>query len=71
MGGIEATKILRDEGFKIPIIGLSAAAFLTDKEMGIKCGMNDYLTKPINKNKLKEIILLWTKIVKTNHDNKI
>jgi CheY-like chemotaxis protein len=62
MGGIEATEIIRREISKdIPIIALTAAAMKEDKDKCMECGMNDYLTKPIDKKKLKEIISKWKK----------
>lgn len=61
MGGIEATKIIREEEVKygkkhIPIIALTASAFKEDIERFFKAGMDGYLSKPIDKTKLYEII---------------
>ena len=62
MGGIEATQIIRREiDQDLPIIALTAAAMKEDEAESLKSGMNDYLTKPINREKLKEQILKWTK----------
>ena len=52
MGGIEATKIIRDENsdvldHKLPIITMTANAMKSDREMCMKAGMNDYISKPI------------------------
>ncbi|MBF0274044.1 MAG: response regulator [Nitrospinae bacterium] len=54
MNGIEATKILRTktEVKDLPIIALSAYAFEESISDAKNAGMNDYLTKPINKEKL-------------------
>ncbi|MBF0571431.1 MAG: response regulator [Candidatus Omnitrophica bacterium] len=60
MGGLEATEIIRREVNKdIPIIALTAAVMKEDHEKSLKSGMNDFLTKPMNHNKLKEQILKW------------
>ena len=52
MGGIEATKIIRDENsdvldHKLPIITMTANAMKGDREMCMKAGMNDYISNPI------------------------
>ena len=57
LNGIEATHILRDT-YKIetPIIALTANSLEGDKEKFIENGMNDYLSKPFNVDKFKDII---------------
>ncbi len=52
MDGIEATKTIRNQGNKIPIIGLSADAFVEAKQNALDAGMNQYITKPIDIHKL-------------------
>ncbi|RKY36202.1 MAG: hypothetical protein DRP78_04215 [Candidatus Omnitrophota bacterium] len=60
MGGLEATEFIRKEVNKdIPIIALTAAAMKEDKDKARSSGMNDYLVKPIDHKKLKEMILKW------------
>jgi PAS domain S-box-containing protein len=60
MDGIEAMKQLRKHYRKVPpIIGLSAQALEGDAEKYMNMGMDDYLEKPINKNKLAEKLLKW------------
>ncbi|MCP4160148.1 MAG: response regulator [Deltaproteobacteria bacterium] len=59
--GLTATKEIRDSiGDKfdpnIVIIGLTANAMKGDREKCISAGMNDYVTKPIKKEKLYEAI---------------
>jgi len=61
MNGFETTKYIRkgEAGFKnknIPIIAMTAHAVSEFNEMAFKAGMNDYITKPIYYNDLKEII---------------
>ncbi len=55
MNGIEATKIIRtlDNGKTIPIIAVTANALKGDKEKFILSGMDGYLSKPIDAEKLK------------------
>jgi len=59
MGGLEATRLLRVEHnrFELPIIGLSAAAFASERADALAAGMNDFVVKPIEPRKLERAIL--------------
>ena len=46
MDGREAVKILRREGFKSPIVMLTAQDSDADQILGLESGANDYVTKP-------------------------
>jgi len=64
MDGFAATLVIRDPSskvlnHKVPIIAMTANAMKGDKEKCLDIGMNDYLSKPIVKEKLAEILLLW------------
>jgi signal transduction histidine kinase/DNA-binding response OmpR family regulator len=60
MDGIDSTRAIRNElQLKTPVIALTARVFKEDEIKCIEAGMNDYLTKPIDKEKLKEKILSW------------
>jgi len=54
MNGYDATKAIRanKKWEKIPIIALTACLVKSAEEKCIKCGMNDYLEKPIDPEKL-------------------
>ena len=59
MSGDEATRIIRDLGYNVPIIALTASAILGAKEMMLAAGMNDYLWKPIVKAELTRVLKKW------------
>lgn len=52
MDGIEATKRMKEQKLDTPIIGLSANALDSDKEHYISEGMDDYMSKPVDKKTL-------------------
>jgi CheY-like chemotaxis protein len=57
MDGKEATRKLRSLGFnQVPIVAMTAHAMKGDREMCIESGMNDYITKPIKREKVFDII---------------
>ncbi len=62
MGGIDATRHIRAlSGYQeFPIIALTAAATTQDRALAQEAGMNDFLTKPIETEKLKEALLRWS-----------
>ena len=59
MSGHEATRALRQAGHAVPIIALTAAALVTEREAALQAGMNDFLTKPIDADKLHATLLRW------------
>ncbi len=58
MDGFEALSVLKNDPMTrhIPIVGLSANAMPYDVERGIKAGFDEYLTKPVDMNRLIETL---------------
>jgi CheY-like chemotaxis protein/HPt (histidine-containing phosphotransfer) domain-containing protein len=56
MNGYEATKAIRKEGLKTPIIALTAYAMKGDDEKCFAAGCDDYISKPIEHNKLLQTL---------------
>jgi len=56
MNGIEATGLIRQFNRDVIIIAQTAYAFSGDREKALEAGCNDYISKPINKILLIELI---------------
>jgi signal transduction histidine kinase/CheY-like chemotaxis protein/tetratricopeptide (TPR) repeat protein len=61
MDGFAATKALRATGFNTPIIALTANATAEERENCLQSGLDDYLSKPIEVNLLRDVIVKWSK----------
>lgn len=61
MDGFEATEKIRTQLklTAIPIIALTAKAMPGDKEKCIRSGASDYITKPVDVNKLVSLMRVW------------
>ncbi|NCC50370.1 MAG: response regulator [Spartobacteria bacterium] len=56
MNGFSVTRALREQGVAVPIIGVTAYAFESDRKQGLEAGMNEWITKPLEINRLDEVI---------------
>ncbi len=69
MDGFQATEEIRKveltsrglsrSGSRLPVIALTANAISGDREVCLASGMDDYLSKPINKNALLDVLRKW------------
>jgi CheY-like chemotaxis protein len=60
MDGWKATRIIREKGFKnIPIIAITTATVKHDRQKYLEAGMNDFISKPILKEVVLQVIKRW------------
>lgn len=63
--GLEATRIIRRQDAQQPvIIAMTANATREDREECIQAGMDDYISKPIQLNKLVGLLEKWARAMK-------
>jgi two-component system sensor histidine kinase/response regulator len=61
MDGLEATRVIRsDPRFRsLPIIAMTASAMAADRDLCLEAGMDDHISKPIDPNRLLDVLLRW------------
>ena len=64
MNGYEATKTIRGmqnrkDAQKVPIIAMTANAFAEDVQLAKNTGMNGHIAKPLDMNKLNDVLENW------------
>jgi len=64
MDGFEATQCIREGAAgdiykNTPIIAMTANAMQSDKDMCMAAGMDDFLTKPIDNQKVTSTLQKW------------
>lgn len=67
MDGLEATTELRrreavsGNGYRVPVVAVTANALKGDRERCLLAGMDDYVSKPFKKERLQEVLALWSR----------
>lgn len=74
MDGYEATRRIREPQSEvlnraIPIIAMTANTMLGDREICIDAGMNDFISKPVDPNKLQQALHRWLPKGESNASN--
>jgi len=71
MDGFEAAAAIRRAeqggGGHLPIIAMTANAIEGDRERCIAAGMDDYVSKPINADRLRDVLAIWTAPARPAH----
>jgi PAS domain S-box-containing protein len=67
LDGYEATRRIREFNKEVIIISQTAYGLSGDREKSIESGCNDYISKPVNRNKLQAMIqkYFWGKFTET------
>ena len=61
MNGLEATSLIREFNQTTPIIALTANAFDSDRENALAAGCNHFMTKPVKKRELMDLLFRYFK----------
>jgi signal transduction histidine kinase/CheY-like chemotaxis protein/HPt (histidine-containing phosphotransfer) domain-containing protein len=70
MDGYSTAKWIRNElKSDIPIIAMTAFVLQAEKDKCFACGMNEYLPKPLNETKLKQLLAKYLSVNNSTADN--
>ena len=63
LDGLQATRHIRQlncgESARVPIIAMTAHAMAGDRERCLAAGMDDYITKPVQRELLQQTVARW------------
>ena len=63
LGGIDAAIVIRKKhgATKLPIIALTADVLVSERDAALRHGMNDFLSKPIDPDRLAQALARWVR----------
>jgi len=61
LDGVGATAAIRSSGIKVPIIAMTANSLKGDAETYLAKGLDDYIPKPVEQQRLQLTLLRWLK----------
>jgi PAS domain S-box-containing protein len=66
MDGLEATRMIRENetDSRVPIVALTAGVVKDERERCLQAGMDDYLSKPVNQEKLADVLSQYLQLEK-------
>lgn len=56
LNGLESTRLIRETGYSAPIVALSAYSEDQNIKECLESGMNDFISKPIRRPRLKQVL---------------
>ena len=56
LDGLAATRTLRQRGLTLPVVGLTANAYDSDRNACLAAGMDEHMAKPVTRQKLTELL---------------
>jgi CheY-like chemotaxis protein len=68
MDGVEATKIIREMGYKNPIVALTANAITGQVDMFLNNGFDDFVSKPID---IRQLNIVMNKYIRDRHPDAV
>lgn len=71
MDGFRLVQTIRENGFTLPVLMLTAKQSFDDKKTGFSSGTDDYMTKPVNYEELQWRIEALLRRARIASDNKI
>ncbi len=57
--GVDATVEIRGLGFQMPIVAMTATVSKTGRDNALTSGMNDYITKPVKVEAVRNVMQKW------------
>jgi PAS domain S-box-containing protein len=69
LGGIDATIAIRRRfgALRLPVIALTADVLVSERESALRHGMNDFLSKPIDADRLAHTLAYWVRRARIAH----